>query len=169
MFQVSSYKFQLILGILFIVALFFVPFVGQAAKHIGSGECMDDNQCVDLYGSEYQCFYDSFLGFGTCAVTTGPGPGPGPRPGSGTCTTLICNPLDSDSFEEFIAALIRVFTVFAAPILALMVGIAGFQFMVSGGNPSNREKAINTLKYAVIGFVVIISAWVIVFVLKGVF
>lgn len=118
MFQVSSYKLQLILGILFIVVLLFMPFA---------------------------------------YINAAP------------CTTLICNPLDSDSFEEFIAALIRAFTVFAAPILALMVGIAGFQFMVSGGNPSNREKAINTLKYAVIGFVVIISAWVIVFVLKGVF
>lgn len=85
------------------------------------------------------------------------------------CTTLICNPIDSDSFEDFIVALIRTFTVFAAPILALMVGIAGFQLMVSGGNPGKREKAMNTLKYSVIGFTVIIAAWIIVSVLKGIF
>jgi len=85
------------------------------------------------------------------------------------CTTPICNPLETENFEDFITALIRAFTVFAAPILAFMVAIAGFQFMVSGGNPANRQKAINTLKYAGIGFIIIIAAWLIVFVLKGIF
>ena len=89
--------------------------------------------------------------------------------GGDDCSTLICNPLNSGSFEEFMTSLIRTFTVFAAPILALMVALAGFQYMASGSNPGNRQKATNTLKYAAIGFMVIISAWIITFVLKGIF
>lgn len=45
--------------------------------------------------------------------------------------------------------------------LFLMFIVGGFQFLTSGGNPKQLEQAKNTLTYAIIGVVVIVSAYLI--------
>jgi len=77
------------------------------------------------------------------------------------------NPLAVDSFQEFITRLIRMLIFIAAPALALIVAVAGLRFVVSGGNPKKRESAKNMIKYGIIGFLIIILAWVLVAVLQG--
>lgn len=51
---------------------------------------------------------------------------------------------------------------FAAGVIAVIVIIiAGFTFVTSGDNPTNVTKARNAILYAVIGIVVVVSAFVI--------
>lgn len=55
-------------------------------------------------------------------------------------------------------------------ISILIIVIAGFQYVVSGGDPQKTSRAKDTILYAVIGLVVAISAFTIVtFVLGRVF
>lgn len=80
----------------------------------------------------------------------------------------IQNPLQHDNIYDFIFALIRIAIYFAAPVLALMIIVAGYMYTTGGGNKEKVEKAGKTIKYAIIGFIIIIAAWVIVAILQGV-
>ena len=78
------------------------------------------------------------------------------------------NPLASDNFEDFITSLIRSLTVIASPILVLMIVWGGFTFVVSGGKPEKAKKGRDIIKYAIIGFAIIVFAWIIVAILRGI-
>ena len=113
----------------------------------------DDNDCRD----GYVC---SLLG--TCA--------PSSDSSSGSEGNIISlpNPLASDNFEDFITSLIRSLTVIASPILVLMIVWGGFTFVVSGGKPEKAKKGRDIIKYAIIGFAIIVFAWIIVAILRGI-
>jgi hypothetical protein len=52
-------------------------------------------------------------------------------------------------------------TAFAGVVLFIVIVTAGFTFLFSGGDAKQLEKAKNTFTYAIIGLVVIISAFLI--------
>ena len=53
-------------------------------------------------------------------------------------------------------------TAFAGVVLFIVLISAGFTFLFSGGDAKKLEKAKNTFTYALIGMVVIISAYLII-------
>lgn len=87
----------------------------------------------------------------------------------GVSLLSLPNPLTSDTFEELIDAIINWLLVITLPIIILLIVFAGFQFMVSGVSPDQQKQAINMVKYAVIGYAIILSAKVLVGVVTGLF
>ena|SRR3989338_9714080 len=79
------------------------------------------------------------------------------------------NPLAADSFEGFIVKLINSLIIFSGPILALVVAIGGFKFVLAGANPKQKEDGMKMIKYGVIGFIIMLSAWILVAILKSLF
>lgn len=79
------------------------------------------------------------------------------------------NPLSSESFDALIEAIINWLLVITLPIVTLLIVYAAFQIMVAGANPKQREGAINIIKYAIIGYGVILSSKIIVAVIKTLF
>lgn len=76
----------------------------------------------------------------------------------------IVAPSDVDiptSSVDFTAVLSYVFTL-AGAIAVIVIAIAGFQYVVSRGDPAGTAKAKNAIIYAVIGLVVCIMAFSIV-------
>jgi len=59
----------------------------------------------------------------------------------------------------------------ALVILALfiMVTVAGFQYLTAFGNPEKIKKAQGTIRYAIIGFVLFLSAYLIITVIGTLF
>ncbi|MBI4037499.1 hypothetical protein HY382_00460 [Candidatus Curtissbacteria bacterium] len=50
----------------------------------------------------------------------------------------------------------------AAIAFFIMLIIAGYQFMTSGGDPKAAGAARNTLTYAIIGVILVVAAWLII-------
>lgn len=81
----------------------------------------------------------------------------------------IKNPIKAESVQEFLFSLIKVAIIFAAPLLALMIVIAGFMYATGGGSKEKIEKAGKMIKYGIIGFLIIVLAWALVAVLQNIF
>ena len=79
------------------------------------------------------------------------------------------NPLGSATFEELIAKLIDWLLVVTLPIIVLLILYAGFLFMISGVSPDQRKNAVNIVKYALIGYAIMLLAKVLVGVVMGFF
>lgn len=84
-------------------------------------------------------------------------------------TLSLQNPLGSQTLEELIAAIINWILVITLPIIVLLILYAGFQFIVSGVSPDQRKNALNIVKYAMIGYAIMLLAKVLVGVISGVF
>lgn len=79
------------------------------------------------------------------------------------------NPLTSDTFEDLIDAVINWLLIITLPIVVLLIVFAGFQYMIAGVSPDQQKQAINIVKYAVIGYAIILLAKVLVGVVEGIF
>jgi len=92
----------------------------------------------------------------------------GPDEQPGTILSLP-NPLAVGSFEGLITAIINWLLLISLPIIILLILYAGFQFMVSGVSPDARKNSLNIIKYALIGYAIMLLAKVLVGVITGVF
>jgi len=102
-----------------------------------------------------------FLGFNKVAYAQpfGTGGATGGTGGAtlGTGSAEIPNPLGAGStFLTVIDSIINYLIFISAPILAIMVLVAGFQILTARGNSSQIVAGKQTLTYAVIGFIVIL-------------
>ena len=79
------------------------------------------------------------------------------------------NPLAVDNFSDLIDAVINWLLIISLPVVILLIVFAGFQYMVSGVSPDARKKAIDMVKYAVIGYAIMLLAKVLVGVVTGIF
>ena len=79
------------------------------------------------------------------------------------------NPLASQTFEELIEAVINWLLVITLPIVTLLIVYAAAQIMIAGANPKQREEAINIIKYALLGYGVILSSKIIVAIIQTLF
>ena len=68
------------------------------------------------------------------------------------------NPLSLNSLQAVVDAVSKFLLLIAAPVLAVMVLIGGFQMMTAAGNPEKFLAGRKTLRYAVIGFAVVLLA-----------
>lgn len=71
----------------------------------------------------------------------------------------IDNPLRANSFAELFVGITNWIAGLAAIVAVLMVVIGGFQYMIAGGNEAKTKSAINTIKWALIGLVIILLSW----------
>jgi riboflavin transporter FmnP len=70
----------------------------------------------------------------------------------------IENPLKTQSIEELINAIANILQVLAIGVGAIMIIIAGIQYMTSAGSEEKAKKAKQTIIYALIGVAVVTSA-----------
>lgn len=78
-------------------------------------------------------------------------------------TPYISNPCD---YADFVATLQNIlnFLIYtlATPIATLLIAISGFKMVTSGGDPSAYKKAKTVLKNTMIGYVIMLSAFLVI-------
>lgn len=80
----------------------------------------------------------------------------------------IENPLEYDSIEAIISAVVSFITMVAFAIAPIIFIWGGFKFFFAGGDPGKAKEATNLIKWAVIGLAIIIVANGIILVIKDV-
>ncbi|MBI5139707.1 hypothetical protein HZA26_03820 [Candidatus Nomurabacteria bacterium] len=70
----------------------------------------------------------------------------------------LCNPIDSDTIQEFILTFLEGAIKIGIPIVALAIIYSGFLFVSSSGNSEKLGKAKNALLYSVIGAAILLGA-----------
>ncbi len=80
---------------------------------------------------------------------------------------ITCDGVDTEcNFEKLILMINRVINFFiyiiAGPIIALSFAYAGFLMVTSGGNPSKKDEAKSIVGKALVGFIFLLAAWLIV-------
>lgn len=68
------------------------------------------------------------------------------------------NPLGTDSFLEVINRVLQGLTIIAIPVVAIIIVIAGFMLITSGGDPGKRTKAKDMILWSAIGFGILLLA-----------
>jgi len=70
----------------------------------------------------------------------------------------IENPLQADTFEELIMAIVDILFTLALVIAPLMIIIAGFYFVTAAGNPDQINTAKKIILWALIGLLIVLCA-----------
>jgi hypothetical protein len=70
----------------------------------------------------------------------------------------IPNPLQTDTFEGLIDAIVKIIFNVALWIAPLMIIIAGFYFVTAAGNPTQINTAKQILFWTLIGFTIVVCA-----------
>jgi len=86
--------------------------------------------------------------------------------GNGTVIS-IDNPLEADSFEDLINAVINFIFYISLGIAPLMVIVAAIYLITAGGNPDNVQKAKDIILYTCIGLLIIFLARALIAVVKA--
>jgi len=135
----KSHLFKKLLFLTFLFALL-IPFLVQG---VGLGQPCDGAPCDP--GLECRC--------GRCRTV---------------CSGTFCiqNPLCWDTIEEVIEGIINFIFWVALAIAPIMIIVAGFFFLTSGGNPDKIRTAKNMILYTVIGLVIVLLAKGIISVVK---
>ena len=72
---------------------------------------------------------------------------------------ILDNPLRAESFEELIGNVLNFLVWVGFAVAPLMIIIAGFLFVTSGGDPAKITKAKNIMLYTAIGLAIILFSW----------
>ena len=64
--------------------------------------------------------------------------------------------------EKVVENTLSVILYFAGVVLFIMLLVGGFKYITSGNNPESLQSAKNTLTYAIVGIIVIASAFLII-------
>jgi Type IV secretion system pilin len=87
---------------------------------------------------------------------------------SGGCAPgQLCNPLQSQTVEDFLIAIIQIILVFAVPVIVFFIMYAGYLFVTAQGDASKITEARTALTWALIGGVIILGANAIITVIQG--
>ncbi len=78
--------------------------------------------------------------------------------GGGGGSRALDNPLQVDSLEDLLVAILRIVIVLATPIVVLFIILAGFKYVTARGDAAKTKEATLALTYAVIGGILIIGA-----------
>lgn len=91
------------------------------------------------------------------------------NPGSsdGQSTGGLRNPLNSDSIEGFLLAIVDILLVFALPIIVFFIIYSGFKMVLARGNPTELETARRAFIWSVVGGLIILGANLIINVIQG--
>jgi phosphotransferase system glucose/maltose/N-acetylglucosamine-specific IIC component len=75
--------------------------------------------------------------------------------------TNLINNLPTNSADSILNNAINIVYFVSGAVAVIIIIVAGFMFITSGGDPAATAKARNTITYAVVGLVVIALAFVI--------
>jgi len=78
------------------------------------------------------------------------------------CDNSPSQPCDFNAFVSGIQRVINWFITIAAMLSAIAFAYAGFLLLTGGGNPGKREKAKEIFTKVLIGFIIVLSSWLIV-------
>lgn len=76
-------------------------------------------------------------------------------------TVKLKNPLNVNSIEELLEAILGVVIVLATPVIVFFIIYAGFLYVTARGNPEQIKQASQALTYAVIGGVIVLGSFAI--------
>ena len=81
----------------------------------------------------------------------------------------IESPLKWQTFEDLIKAIINFLFYLALAVVPLIIVIAGYFFVTSGGDPAKVTQARNIILYALIGLLIIFLSNAIIAIIKQIF
>ncbi len=81
----------------------------------------------------------------------------GTQPSGGT--TTLKNPLEYETINEFLKAIVEGVLKLGIPIIVLAIIYSGFLFVTALGNPTKLEKAKEAFLYTVIGAAILLGSW----------
>lgn len=87
--------------------------------------------------------------------------------GTGGPVIELPNPLTADTFQELLDRILSVLIIVATPVFIILIMIAGLMYVVGGANPQRRQTAFNMIKYGVIGYVIILTARLLLNIVQG--
>ncbi len=76
--------------------------------------------------------------------------------GGGVAPITLKNPLGSNSIIQIISNILDYLIYISVPILAIMVLLGGFQILTARDAADKVKKGMDTIKYAALGFAVIL-------------
>jgi|SRR3989344_205466 len=88
------------------------------------------------------------------------------QPGGLTQPGGLPNPLGTTNIEDLLNRIVAYLYTISIPLVVIMVIIGAFQIMFAGGNPENVTKGKKTILYSVVGFVIVVVASGVAFILK---
>lgn len=80
----------------------------------------------------------------------------------------IDNPLNYDTFEDLVNAIIGFFFILAVALAPLMIIIGAFYILTAGGDEKKVNTGKNIILYTVIGLIIILIARGLIGIIKGV-
>lgn len=80
---------------------------------------------------------------------------------SNPCEGKICNPINSNTIQEFIRVLLEGMLKIGIPLVALAVIYCGFLFVQARGKPEEITKAKDALLYTLVGAAILLGSWAI--------
>ncbi len=88
--------------------------------------------------------------------------------GSASSPSKLTNPLGGiDSLESLVVAILKALVAVGTPIAVLFLVYAGFKFVMAKGNPSEIQKAQETLMWTIVGIVILLGATLLSEIVKG--
>jgi len=89
------------------------------------------------------------------------------EPCGGTNSTILCNPLKTDSFISLMENVSQLAVQIGIPIAALFIIYSGLKLVMARGNEEDIKKAKTGLLWAIIGSGILIGAWTIMKILQS--
>lgn len=81
--------------------------------------------------------------------------------------SMFCNILAWDSFQDFIAGVLKAVVMIAIPLITLAFVLVGFQYIWAQGNLEDLKKAHKNFVAVVTGSLLIMGAWTIATLIAG--
>lgn len=79
----------------------------------------------------------------------------------------LCNPLGENStIMSVLQKIISYLLMIGAPIVGIMVLYGGFLILTAQDNPEKVKQGFDTIKWAAIGYIIVLCAWGIVAIIK---
>ena len=85
----------------------------------------------------------------------------------GTDSSILCNPLKTDSFTSLMESISQLAVEIGIPIAALFIIYSGLKLVMARGNEEDIKKAKTGLTWAIIGSGILIGAWTIMKILQS--
>jgi len=71
-------------------------------------------------------------------------------------------PCDTAEFYKLLSSLFKYFIFISGTIVVLAIAVGGFFMLISGGSEEKVEYGKRTIRAAIIGFIIVLTAWIMV-------
>ena len=84
-----------------------------------------------------------------------------------TNSTILCNPLESESFAALMESISQLAVEIGIPIAVIFIIYSGLKLVMAKGNEESIKNAKTGLLWAIVGASILIGAWTIMIVLQS--